>query len=76
MTETTAGVPFKCRYCDGFMPHLLEQCPNVRAIEYYPDGTIKRVEKTQPFTLWPQITAVQCGPPGFFSSTANKEKET
>lgn len=31
----------KCRHC-GMIHGLL--CPSVKAIEYYPDGTIKRVE--------------------------------
>jgi hypothetical protein len=35
-----------CPFC-GCLPHQggLGQCPNVAKIEYYPDGSIKSVEK-------------------------------
>ena len=43
--ETTAVKMPTCPYC-GSMPHQhLSQCPAINAIEYYPNGTIKRVEK-------------------------------
>ena len=46
MYETTAQPLPTCPYC-GCIPHQggVSQCPNVRRIEYYPDGTIKSVEK-------------------------------
>jgi len=34
-----------CPYC-GAHPHAaIGQCPEIKVIEYYPDGAIKRVEK-------------------------------
>lgn len=46
--ENTAGrdVPNACPYCSTLSPmyHYGAVCPRVRAFEYYPDGTIKRVE--------------------------------
>lgn len=39
--QTSNAAP-KCQYCGGF-PHQ-GICPTVKAIEYHPDGTIKRVE--------------------------------
>ena len=41
MIVTAATIP-TCPYC-GAMPHQ-GICPSVKAIEYYPDGSIKRVE--------------------------------
>lgn len=39
-----------CPYC-GFVTHdYIQQCPAIKAIDYYPDGTIKRVEKFPPLT--------------------------
>jgi hypothetical protein len=42
---TTANPPIendgKCRFCGMYHGPL---CPSVRAIEYHPDGTVKRVE--------------------------------
>lgn len=36
---------YACPYC-GFTPsHAPEACTMVKAIEYFPNGTIKRVEK-------------------------------
>lgn len=42
MSETADATP-KCTYC-GFEHIAPGMCPHVRAIEYHPDGTIKRVE--------------------------------
>lgn len=39
---STSAVNPKCAYC-GQMPHP-GVCPTVKAIEYYADGTVKRVE--------------------------------
>lgn len=45
MNETTAGKMPTCPYC-GCVPHQhIEQCPQVVKVEYYPDGSIKSVEK-------------------------------
>lgn len=38
-----ANAAGECPYCSGF-PHLPSECPQVRAIDYYPDGGVKRVE--------------------------------
>ena len=41
---TAVPVP-QCPYC-GCVPHQhIEQCPLVARVEYYPNGTIKSVEK-------------------------------
>lgn len=44
----TTEVSFQqCRYCGGMQLagiHPLERCPAVRAIDYFPDGTVKRLE--------------------------------
>jgi hypothetical protein len=42
----------QCPYCGLFPMHSPEQCSMVAAIEYYPTGAIKRVEKRNP---WPQL---------------------
>lgn len=45
MYETSAVKPPQCPFC-GCQPHqFVEQCPAVFKVEYYPDGTIKSVEK-------------------------------
>lgn len=44
MTTTDAS-PAPCRFCGQRHGHL---CPYVRAIEYYPDGAVRRVEFYEP----------------------------
>ena len=45
MNQGTAVPMPQCPYC-GSVPHqFIGQCPGVAKIEYYPDGTIKSVEK-------------------------------
>lgn len=39
--NTMSSMPLQCGYCG--MIHG-PRCPSVQAIEYYPDGTVKRVE--------------------------------
>jgi len=41
----TAGNIPTCPYCGGLPHAVVTQCPNVVKVEYYPDGTIKSVEK-------------------------------
>ena len=43
--SSAVSIP-RCPYC-GNWPHEggIGQCPNVLKVEYYPDGTIKSVEK-------------------------------
>lgn len=55
MMTTSAVEQPKCQYC-GAMQHQ-GTCPTVKAIEYHPDGTVKRVEfKTQTdFHAFPPI---------------------
>jgi hypothetical protein len=44
-----------CPYC-GCWPHEhLGQCPEVKAIEYFPNGTIKRVEKRPTESLFKRV---------------------
>ena len=38
----SAPVP-SCPYCGGW-PHIERICPRIKVIEYYPDGTVKRLE--------------------------------
>ena len=44
--ETSAVKMPQCPYC-GSLPHEggIGQCPAVSKVEYFPDGTIKSVEK-------------------------------
>lgn len=46
MSETASGASSNCRYCG--MLHPGPMCPYVRAIEYHPDGSVKRVEFAEP----------------------------
>jgi hypothetical protein len=50
MNETAASTvvgTMRCPYC-GTIPHLAGICPTIKAMEYYPDGTTKRVEFKMP----------------------------
>lgn len=48
----------KCRWCDNYHTAI---CPSVKAIEYYPDGTVKRVEFKES-SVFVQQPAVPAGP--------------
>jgi len=52
MSDNTTSTLEKCPHC-GLL-HLVDSgpCPRIKAIEYYPDGTIKRVEYFAPSTDW------------------------
>jgi hypothetical protein len=41
--NTTADASIKCRWC-GKAAHGDARCPDVKAMEYHTDGTVKRVE--------------------------------
>ena len=47
MSQTDAGLDNYCRWCSN-PPHSYivhyGPCPRVKAIEYYPNGTLKHVE--------------------------------
>lgn len=43
--NTTAGTSTACQYCGQYHG---ARCPLVKAIDYYPDGTVKRVEFYSP----------------------------
>jgi hypothetical protein len=43
--SVTSGYLMTCPYCGSPMAHSPASCPSVKAIEFYPDGTIKRIEK-------------------------------
>ena len=45
---TTASLQEVCRWCGSLHGHL---CPAVKALEYYPDGTVKRVEFVGPLPV-------------------------
>lgn len=42
-----------CEWCGAI--HAGRKCPMVRAIEYHPDGSIKRVEFHEPTPGWPRL---------------------
>ncbi len=46
MSQTSAVNPKGCHWCGKH--HEGVRCPEAKAIEYYPDGTIKRVEFVTP----------------------------
>jgi hypothetical protein len=61
-TTSNAAVSAACRYCGN---HHGPRCPDVKAIEYHPDGTVKRVEYITaadyaPLPVWP--SAAPLGP--------------
>jgi len=45
MNESSAVPVPECPYCGGIPHQHVGQCSAVKAIEYYEDGRIKRVEK-------------------------------
>lgn len=45
--STTGHIP-SCPYCGGLPHDHVEQCPNIKSVEYFPNGVIKRVEKHTP----------------------------
>lgn len=40
--STSVPVP-SCPYCGAFM-HISGMCPRIKSIEYYPDGSLRKVE--------------------------------
>jgi len=42
MTNTAIDSIKECQWCNCHHPNTF--CPRAKAIEYYPDGTVKRVE--------------------------------
>lgn len=62
MQNTMTPLPAACRWC-GFAHG--PRCPAVAAMEFHPDGTLKRVEFVQPPPLIPVGNApVRIGPTG------------
>ena len=49
MTNTPSSED-RCPHC-GLLGHMGGPCPRIAAIEYHPDGSIKRVEYVQPQQL-------------------------
>ena len=45
MNQTTALKMPTCPYCGSWPHEYIGQCPAIKKIDYYPDGTIKSVEK-------------------------------
>jgi hypothetical protein len=41
---TTVPKPPVCPYCGQYQHSSWAQCPRISAIEYHPNGTVKRVE--------------------------------
>ena len=50
--STTVPVATECPYCGKFHG---SRCPEVRAIEYFKDGTVKRVEFVTPGDWLPRL---------------------
>lgn len=49
--QTTVITPEVCMHC-GMIHTMVGQCPKVKAVEYYENGMIKRVE----YNDWPMAT--------------------
>lgn len=47
MAKTSSATP-KCPYCGDASNHMGTKCGLVKAYEYHPDGTVKRVEFMTP----------------------------
>ena len=68
MGQTDAGLTNHCSYCSNppynFIVHY-GPCPRIRAIEYYPNGSLKRVELHGEEQIQPVSTNVGSneGPP-------------
>jgi hypothetical protein len=45
-TTTTAMTLPPCAYCNGYHSGT---CPRIEAIEYHPNGTVKRIEFKDPY---------------------------
>ena len=60
-----------CVYCG--VAHSRPLCPNVAAIEYHPDRTVKRVEFVVPpsWPNWVSQTPVRVGTPTTFVSVSD-----
>lgn len=43
----STAAEIKCPYCGSGIPHD-GLCPEIKAVDYYPDGTLKRVELLTP----------------------------
>lgn len=43
MSSAASPVPY-CQYCRAVASHTALNCPRVRAVEYHPDGILKRIE--------------------------------
>jgi hypothetical protein len=63
-TSVACSPGWACGYCGGYPAHGPAQCPRVRAVEYYPDGSLKRVEKFEPGepTTWAPPSLTVPGP--------------
>lgn len=49
---TSTTICYSCKHC-GLIHAYGGVCPRIKAIEYYPDGTIKRVEYHGPPGIGP-----------------------
>lgn len=66
ITSSANAVP-ACRWC-GKHHDLIQRCPEVKAFEYHPNGTVKRVEFYSPNDYAPMTAPVwQPSPsPGYY----------
>ena len=56
MSTTWADVQARaCPYCGLIPAHGVAACPNIAEIEYYENGTIKRIVKRGPLDYWRQL---------------------
>lgn len=67
---TTGAGYHPCPYCGG--GHT-EPCPNVKAIEYYQDGSIKRVEFRELAIAPPLGFTMMPSAPGYVTSLAGND---
>jgi hypothetical protein len=56
VSSSTSAPEGGCMYCGSWPAHGPGACPMVRAVEYYPDGTIKRIERFSPRDLHETFT--------------------
>lgn len=66
MTDSSALLTPNCEHCGHAGTHA-GACPKIKAIEYYADGSTKRVEYFEPTPIATQPVYWQ--QPGFYYST-------
>jgi hypothetical protein len=52
-TTSVTSLALPCAYCGTYPAHTPSVCPRVKAVEYHPNGMLKRVEKFAPNEYYP-----------------------